>query len=85
MKRIITGLLMVGLLSGAAGAREMRYPPQGEAAPVSDSGGHSSNVLPLIAIAGAVVTTGLILFHVHKVKQTRAARFNVYVMAKEVK
>lgn len=80
MKIILTGLLSVGLLAGSVDARALQYQPQ--TAPVSDNtGGHSSNVLPLVAIAGAVVTTGLILFKVHKVKQARKAKFNVYVLA----
>jgi hypothetical protein len=81
MKTFITGLLMAGLLVGPLQARTLPY--QQDAAPASDSGGgHSTNVLPLVAIAGAVITTGYVLFKVHKVKQARAARFSVYVMAK---
>lgn len=85
MKTLIVGLLIAGMLSGVsgvAGARELQY-PQPASTPTNDSGG--SNVLPLVAIAGAVVTTGLILFKIHKIKQARAARFSIYVMAKGAK
>lgn len=83
MRTTLTGLLVMGLLAGPVSARELQYPPQTTNAPVSDSNsGYSSNLVPIVAIVGAVVTTGLILFKIHKVKQARAARFNVYAMAK---
>lgn len=83
MKKIMSIVVLAVMLAGPASARELQYPPQTTNAPVSDNNsGYSSNLVPIVAIVGAVVTTGLILFKIHRVKQARAARFNVYAMAK---
>lgn len=80
MKRLLAGLLVAGLMSGQANA-VMQYQPH-DPAPVAAHDGGGSNVVPIALVVGAVVTTGLILFRVHKVKQERKALFNVYVLAK---
>lgn len=81
MKKLLAGLVIVGLMAGQAQARAPQYQaPESQAnAPQGQSG--SPSVIPIIAIAGAVVATGFVLFKVHKAKQVRKARFNVYQVA----
>lgn len=81
MKRLTMLGLSLAMLAGQAQGQAMQYPAV-QSAPAASSGQSSgSSVVPIVAIVGAVVTTGYILFRVHRVKQARKARFNIYVKA----